>query len=135
VQFGFDQADLVDSGDETQAAPATAASAPAGAAAELVYRSLHLFVAELLLPTYRRKVDGRSLTWCPRWEQHPEAVVRLEALWRSWEHLRLDPALGISVWLRDHLDHHYPILLDPHGPFRGCSLTRGHLTSYRTELD
>ncbi|WP_216666160.1 DUF4913 domain-containing protein [Actinomyces faecalis] len=25
---------------------------------------------------------------------------------RSWEHPRQDPATGMSVWLRDHADHH-----------------------------
>lgn len=92
----------------------------------LVYGSVDAFVADLLAPTYRRKVDGRSATWCLDWRAHPEAVVRLDALWRSWEHLRMDPALGMSAWLRDHLDYHLPILLSPDGPFRGCSPTRGH---------
>lgn len=33
------------------------------------------------------------------------------------EHLRLDPATGVSVWLRDHADH-LVVLMDPDGPFR-----------------
>jgi len=41
-------------------------------------------------------------------------------MWRSWEHLRLDGNLGISVWMRDHLDHHMAVLLDADGPFKGC---------------
>jgi Domain of unknown function (DUF4913) len=49
----------------------------------------------------------------------------LEALWRSWEHLRLDPATGISVWFRDHADHHMTILLSADGPFKGCSPDKG----------
>ncbi|MEJ7784942.1 MAG: DUF4913 domain-containing protein [Solirubrobacteraceae bacterium] len=36
-------------------------------------------------------------------------MSRLEALWRSWEYLRLDGNLGISVWMRDHLDHHMAV--------------------------
>ena len=44
--------------------------------------------------------------------------MRLEALWRAFEHLRRDPALGMSVWLRDHADHHLPILMSNFGPFR-----------------
>lgn len=43
--------------------------------------------------------------------------MRLDALWRSWEALRLDPALGISVWLRDHADHHLAVLMSSDGPF------------------
>lgn len=131
VEFGFDEADLTDITDEGRATPVVE---------KLVYPTVAQFVVELLLPTYSRKVDGRSTTWCLEWLKHPEAVVRLEALWRSWEHLRLDPALGMSVWLRDHLDHHLPVLLEPTGPFRGCSPTRGHtptqntLTSSQTDV-
>lgn len=35
----------------------------------------------------------------------------MEALWRAWEHLRLDGATGISVWWKDHADHHMSVLL------------------------
>ena len=38
-------------------------------------------------------------------------------MWRSWEHHRLDPATGISTWLRDHADYHLGILMSPNGPF------------------
>jgi hypothetical protein len=44
-------------------------------------------------------------------------VSRLDALWRAWEHLRLDGVLGASVWWRDHADHHMRALLEPQGPF------------------
>jgi hypothetical protein len=40
--------------------------------------------------------------------------------------LRLEPATGMSVWLRDHADHHMTVLLDPDGPFKGCSPEKGH---------
>ena len=93
----------------------------------LFHPSLDRFVARFLAPTYRRHVDGRSRTWCPAWWRHEEAIARLEALWRAWEHLRLDPATGASVWFRDHADHHMPILLDPDtGPFKHCSAEKGH---------
>ena len=26
-------------------------------------------------------------------------------MWRSWEHARMDPANGMSTWLRDHADY------------------------------
>ena len=90
----------------------------------LVYASLEPFVVDYLLPMYRRAVSGTDSTWCAEWWRHPEAVVRLEALWRSWEYLRLDPALGISSWLRDHADHHLRVLLSADGPFKGCSPER-----------
>jgi hypothetical protein len=39
---------------------------------------------------------------------------------------RLDPATGISVWFRDHADHHMAVLLDSDGPFKRCSVEKGH---------
>jgi hypothetical protein len=65
-------------------------------------------------------------TWCPEWWRHAEAISRLEALWRVCEHLRLDPATGMSVWFRDHADHHMAVLLDSEGPFKRCSVDKGH---------
>jgi hypothetical protein len=92
----------------------------------LYYLTVEAFVREHLALTYRRQLEGRHRTWCPQWWRHPEAIIRLEALWRSWEHLRLDPALGMSVWLRDHADHHMGVLLDADGPFKGCGPDKGH---------
>ena len=91
---------------------------PAGPVA--VFGSLEAFVGGYLLPLYRRGLSGSGTTWCAQWWRHPEAWVRLEALWRSWEYLRLDPRMGMSVWLRDHADYHMTVLLSGDGPFRGC---------------
>jgi len=90
-------------------------------ASELYYPTLEMFVGDYLLETYRRAVSSTGSAWCPEWWRHAEAIVRLEALWRSWEHLRLDPATGISVWLRDHADHHMAVLLSSDGPLKGCT--------------
>jgi hypothetical protein len=95
-------------------------------AASLYYPTVERFVTEQLAPMYRRSLDGRNRTWCPEWWKHAEAIARLEALWRAWEHLRLDPATGMSVWFRDHADHHMAVLFDPTGPFKGCSVADGH---------
>lgn len=40
--------------------------------------------------------------------------------------MRLDAALGTSSWVREHLDHHLPILLSDGAPFKGCSIKNGH---------
>ncbi|WP_233500217.1 DUF4913 domain-containing protein [Gordonia sp. YC-JH1] len=74
---------------------------------------------------YARKWEfaGKSRLWCRRWFEHAEAVSRLEAVWRAYESLRLDPTLGMSVWWRDHLDPHMNALTNPEGPFEGCSPT------------
>ena len=86
----------------------------------LYYLTLKEWVGEWLFPVYRRSVLGHDRIWCPQWWRHAEAVARLESLWRAWEHLRQDPATGLSVWFRDHADHHMTILLDADGPFKGC---------------
>lgn len=90
---------------------------------QLYYATLDDFVRDCLSPLYRRRIDGRSRVWAAEWWRYTEAIVRLEALWRSWEHLRLDPATGMSVWLRDHADHHMPILMSPDGPFAAADHT------------
>ncbi|WP_231567706.1 DUF4913 domain-containing protein [Sinomonas humi] len=74
---------------------------------ELFYPNLAEFVRNKLAVTYRRQrnVQG-GITWCRQWWKHAEAISRLEALWRAWEHLRLEGTTGMSVWWRDHADHH-----------------------------
>jgi hypothetical protein len=93
---------------------------------ELYFPNVLEFVREQLAPMYRRSLDGRSRAWCPQWWRHPEALARLDALWRAWEHLRQDAATGMSVWFRDHADHHMQVLFDADGPFKGCSPDKGH---------
>ncbi len=47
--------------------------------------------------------------------------VRLPAVWRAWESLRLDPAIGIARWLRDVADPQMDRLRNPdEGPFVAC---------------
>lgn len=83
----------------------------------LYYGSVDEFLREYLRSVYKRKIDGKSRVWAARWWEYDEAVIRLEALWRAWEFLRGDPATGMSVWWRDHADHHMGVLMDPQGPF------------------
>jgi hypothetical protein len=87
---------------------------------KLYYPSLLAFVTEYLTPLYRRAVTATHTTWCSQWWRHAEGITRLEALWCAWEHLRQDPNTGMSVWLRDHADHHMGVLLSADGPFKGC---------------
>ena len=91
-------------------------------APELAYPSLGEWYTEL----YSRDVGRGGRLWCPEWWKHAEAIYRLDALWRAWEHLRLDGSLGPSTWLRDHLDPHMAQLMSPDGPFKGCEPDRGH---------
>jgi hypothetical protein len=89
---------------------------------ELVYKNPVEFFVELLSPSYVREVnEGAAFTWCPEWYKHPEAYIRIEAIWRAWEHLRLEPALGASTWWLNHADPHMRILMDKEGPFKKCA--------------
>lgn len=85
---------------------------------ELYFGSVDEFVREVIVPIYRRKVGPRGTRrWSAEWWRSAEAISRLDALWRSWEHLRLDGATGLSSWWRDHADYHMSVLFDPDGPF------------------
>lgn len=83
----------------------------------LYYGSVDEFVREYLRNVYRRKIDGTHRVWAARFWEYDEALIRIEALWRAWEQLRLDAGTGMSTWWRDHADHHMPVLMDPDGPF------------------
>ncbi len=114
-------------GEDPLAAPAAPTATANGAATpgatdavDLYYPNVLVFVTEHLSPMYRRALTANTTTWCPEWWKHAEGIARLEALWRAWEHLRLDPATGSSVWFRDHCDHHMAVLLNADGPFKGC---------------
>lgn len=85
------------------------------------FAAVDQWVTGWLLPMWTRDLHGDAVTWCPQWWRHPEAVARLTALWLSWEHLRLDPATGMSSWWRDHADHHLAVLLSSAAVFKGCS--------------
>lgn len=94
---------------------------------ELLYPNLIAFVTEWLVPMYRRSMENREYAWCPQWWRHPEAVLRLSALWRGFEELRRQPGAAMSAWIRDHLDHHLPLLMDAdRGPLKGCTTAKGH---------
>lgn len=87
------------------------------------FSTLEDWVTGFFLPTFRRQFGG-ELRWCTRWHDHPEALLRLEALWRSWEALRLDPTLGIATWLTNYADPQLAVLLHRSGTFASCALDR-----------
>jgi hypothetical protein len=55
------------------------------------YSDVYAWVTQWALPTLGRSTlgDGR---WCARWHDHPEAMLRLELAWKTWERARRDPA-------------------------------------------
>src|SRR4051812_839220 len=94
----------------------------------LVYANAVDFFTDILANCYMREVNGGSeFAWCPEWYMHAEALARIECLWRAWEHLRWEPALGLSTWWLHHADPHMAILLNPGGPFKKCAW-EGHNT-------
>ncbi len=86
----------------------------------LAYPNCAVWLVEYLLPNYVRKAG--SHVWCSSWFEHPEAITRVEGLWRSWETMRWDGGTGMSVWWRDYADVHMQILLSPDGPFFNCRI-------------
>lgn len=66
------------------------------------------------------------MRWCDQWDQHDEAVVRLAALWQSWETARANPDPQVmSRWILEHLDKHMAVLTSVDGPFTECG-RQGH---------
>ncbi|MEU6416018.1 DUF4913 domain-containing protein [Streptomyces spiralis] len=84
--------------------------------------ALASWVHDLLLPVYGREITtGRP--WCQHWQEHPEAVARLHALWLAWQQLTdVEAGLtGPSTWHRDHLEPTLLQLRTPDGPFGACT--------------
>jgi hypothetical protein len=118
-QSDLDPADLA----AIQEAMRELADSPAGssdAEAEFTpqFPDLESWVSQFFVLTFGR--TGGEVRWCERWWDHPEAVLRLDALWRTWEAAALDPVYGVADWLHDYLDPGLSVLLGPAGPFAGC---------------
>ena len=95
----------------------------AQALSEQAYDSVVEWMNDYYLPTFVRPIGG-EIRWCSEWRLHAEAVVRFEAMWRSWEALRLEGDLGMSTWLVNHLDPNATLLLSRAGPFAQCTPQR-----------
>lgn len=116
--------------------PPSSATVPGAAPAEpthedlegvLAFTSLDEFVREYLTQVVHRRLNRSVQLWCPEWWRHPEAIARLAVLWRAFEFLRTDPALGMSTWWLHHADPHLHALMNPqYGPFVSCDPREGH---------
>lgn len=86
------------------------------------FASMFQFAEEFLLPTYgTTKSQSMRVAWSPEWWSHPEALTRIEALWKRFEQLRLkDPETYVETFLRTHCDYHMKRLMDPNGVFSQC---------------
>ncbi|HEV7651066.1 MAG TPA: DUF4913 domain-containing protein [Actinophytocola sp.] len=97
----------------------------AARAANLHYASVLDFVTDRFVHLVPLSPPGSGQVWCPEWYRHAQAISRLDSVWRAWETLRFDPALGMSNWWVHHADPHMRALMDPvTGPFAQC--TDGH---------
>jgi hypothetical protein len=85
-----------------------------------LYPSLTEWVTRWLVRSYRRSVKTQHRLWCPDVWEHPEAVLRLQAMWDTWE----QGGATSEWWLA--ADLHMDRLLDPAGPFAGCTWQAHH---------
>ena len=99
----------------------TGLSSPADG--EQVFDTALDWAVGFLLPTFVRPVGGQ-IRWCERWADHPEAVLRVEAMWQAWEALRWQPGTGMSEYLLHHLDPGLAALAATTGPFARCTPDR-----------
>jgi hypothetical protein len=91
---------------------------------DFVYSCVEDWFINLLAPTIERRLDAAgagTLTWCPQWWQHAEAIARLEALWRAWEVCRDADGEAPSRWFWQHCDPMLAVLMDAKaGPLCDC---------------
>ena len=92
-------------------------------AADLIYESPDDFYLSALSPWYARDLHDAH-RWCVRWREHPEAVAKVEALWRAWERCNQDRGTGLAVWWANYADPTMERLLEPKGCFAGCNPDR-----------
>ncbi|MFI7531501.1 DUF4913 domain-containing protein [Nocardia salmonicida] len=99
---------------------------------ENYYRDVVDFVDNYLGVTYRRDVFDFTpeFHWCPHWALHAEAKGRLQALWMAFEHLRQGKNLEQAQFWINYVDPTMDRLLDKNGPFRHCSISKGHKETY-----
>ncbi len=105
-----------------------------GRPAELFYPSVAEFVTERLVHFYPRPTPESGQVWCSSWFRHAPALSRLDSIWRAWEHLRFDPAVGMSNWWTNYADPNMRALMDAvTGPFARC--VNGHQDPEPLPLD
>lgn len=107
-------AELDASGEETK-----------NAQPQLIFPNLEAFVSDYLVHHFPRPVQAsaydKEFYWCSSWWAHTEASSRLNALWRAWEALRLNPTTGMADWWTNYADPTMNALFATKGPFQGCT--------------
>ncbi|WP_280392813.1 DUF4913 domain-containing protein [Nocardia wallacei] len=95
-----------------------------------LYATVEDFVQEYVCELYRREVSEIGLEgkrrWCPEWWRHGEARARFEALHTAFEAMRQGETVEMSVFWLTHFGPTMQHLFDPEGPFKYCSVPKGH---------
>lgn len=82
------------------------------------FKSVADWVENWLVVNYSRPLnDAAKYRWDPQWWRYSEVVIRLEAVWGSYESMRLEGGPGMVAWFRDYLDPMMAVILSPDGPF------------------
>lgn len=86
------------------------------------FKSLPEFVDRFIRPMYATTLNQQDkANWSRRWYDHREAVARLDALWRCYEHKRRkDPNNFLEEFLRVNCDYHMKYLMSDDGVFAQC---------------
>ena len=87
---------------------------------DIKYETVDDFFQSYVRMVYRRRVDARGGSlrrWSKCWWKYPEAYARMEAIWASWEHARVEPPPALAMWWRDVFDPMMAELTSPDGPF------------------
>lgn len=86
---------------------------------DTMFSSVYDFFDEFLAVAYPyTAMRAQQLRWTKRWWAHPEAVMRLTALWHRFEYLvKHEPATYLETFLRVHSDYHMRVLMAPDGIF------------------
>ena len=79
-----------------------------------LYPNVFMFVDRFIRPMYEVSVARVSqVSWSEKWWNHDSVLIRMKALWRRFEQLRLDePDTYMETFLRVHADYHMDRLLD-----------------------
>lgn len=101
---------------------------------QLVYQNSIDWFEQYWCYVYRRETSTRAPLWCEAWWKHPEALTRIELMWRSWEAARQsDPMTGVAAWMVNIADPMMAQLFSPDGTFKGCIDAR-HVDRENEEL-
>ena len=101
------------------------AASELGLPPKLRYPTVYDFFDDYLQSAYELSHQEQRSRWCAKWWDHRAALVRVTAMWRGYEHLRLtDPMCADEQFLRFIGDHHMRYLTSEQSPMQDC--VNGH---------